>query len=108
LYAAAMGVSGGAITMVFFAFWAHAYGRAHVGTIISVAQAMTVLGSGLGQILPALSVKEAGSYMPLFLATSPLVAVLGICCWLVPVPSPSDLAATAQPSSLVPLSEGAI
>jgi predicted MFS family arabinose efflux permease len=86
LYAAAMGVSGGAITVVFFAFWPYAYGRGHLGTITSVAQALTVLGSGLGQILPALSVKELGSYMPLFLALSPLVAVLGVCCWLVPVP----------------------
>jgi MFS family permease len=86
LYAAAMGASGGGVTVVFFAYWAHAFGRGNLGGITGMAQALTVLASGLGQVLPALCKTYAGSYAPLFFASAPLAALLGVYAWLVPAP----------------------
>jgi MFS family permease len=96
LYAAALGASGGIVTVVFFAFWGHAYGRASVGAITGAAQALTVVGSGLGQLLPALCQRYAGSYAPLFYALAPGAALLGVFAWLVPLPARRPLPPTGK------------
>src|SRR5207249_3226290 len=51
--AVAMGVSGGFVMVVFFSFWAKAYGRTHLGRIQGSAQALTVLASAIGPLLLA-------------------------------------------------------
>jgi MFS family permease len=87
LYATAMGLSGGVVTVVFFTMWGHAYGRAHLGRIQGVAQMATVLASAFGPLLLAWSKEETGSYTLLFYTLAPAAVVLGLCAWLVPVPS---------------------
>jgi MFS family permease len=87
LYATAMGLSGGVVTVVFFTVWGYAYGRAHLGRIQGVAQLTTVLASAFGPLLLGWSKEATGSYTLLFYILAPAAAVLGLCAWLVPVPS---------------------
>ena len=48
LYAVAMGLAGGVVTVVFFSVWTTVFGRTHLGRIQGVAQMMTVLQSITG------------------------------------------------------------
>ena len=81
-----MGIAGGLIIVVFFAFWARAFGRSHLGRIQGVAQAMTVLGSAIGPLLLA-RVAASGSYANAFYALAVLIVLLGVGTWLVPAPT---------------------
>jgi MFS family permease len=86
LYGAALGVSGGIITVIFFAVYGHAFGRRHLGAIQATVQVITVFASALGPVLLMWSREELGSFAPFFYAMAPLAVVLGIACWLVPLP----------------------
>jgi MFS family permease len=85
-YAVAMGAAGGVVTMVFFAFWGHAFGRAHLGKIQGAAQMLTVLASAVGPVLLAQCHEWTGSYVPLFYALVPVVGCLAVAAWFVPLP----------------------
>jgi sugar phosphate permease len=85
-YALLMGLAGGVVTVVFFGCWTKAFGRAHLGKIQGAAQVMTVLASALGPVLLALGERSRGSISATFLWMAPVVALLAIACWLVPVP----------------------
>lgn len=85
-FAALIGVGGGVVTVVFFAAWAAAFGRAHLGKIQGAAQVLTVLASALGPVLLALGERHGGSYSAVFLALAPILLLLAIACWLVPIP----------------------
>ncbi len=84
-YAVATGVAGGIIVVVFFAFWGKIYGRTHLGRIQGAAQLLTVVGSGLGQQLFAEAHAVSHSYLPLFYLLTPIIALLGLLCWIVPL-----------------------
>ena len=86
LYAMAIGLSGGFVTVVFFAAWGHLFGRAQLGRIQGVAQLATVLASALGPVLMAESLSFAGSYSPMFYALSCVVGVLALAALLAPTP----------------------
>jgi len=49
--AALMGLSGGIITVAFFAIWGDSFGKRHLGRIQGAAQTITVLASALGPLL---------------------------------------------------------
>ncbi len=53
LYATAIGLSGGLVTVVFFAAFGHLFGRTQLGRIQGAAQFSTVLASALGPVLMA-------------------------------------------------------
>jgi MFS family permease len=89
-YALLMGIAGGVITVVFFACWTKAFGRAHLGKIQGTAQVMTVLSSALGPYILALGDRQRGSIASTFLILAPIVAALAILCWIVPVPQARD------------------
>ncbi len=80
-----MGVAGGMVIVVFFAFWGHAFGRTHLGRIQGVAQSLTVLASAVGPLLLA-RVAALGSYANAFYALAISVFALGIWAWLAPAP----------------------
>ena len=86
LYAAAMGVSAGVVTVVFFACWSKLYGRRHLGRIQGAAQAMTVLASAAGPMALAACVERTGSYSAAFYASAGLAAALGAFCLVVREP----------------------
>jgi MFS family permease len=97
LYAVAMGIAGGIVTVLFFAVWARAFGRAHLGKIQGVAQMMTVLASAVGPLMLAECQRRTGSYTLMFMALAPMVAALGAAAWLVPMPTP-EISAGPKPS----------
>jgi len=87
LYAAAIGVSGGVVTVVFFSVWGKVYGRAHLGKIQGAAQMMTVLASAVGPLLLASTLDRTGSYDAIFHGLAVVVAGLGVASWQVKLPT---------------------
>ena len=85
-YALVMGLAGGFVIVIFFAFWSHAYGRAHLGKIQGAAQALTVVASAVGPLLLAECVTRTGSYASMFYVLTVVVLLLALCAWLVRVP----------------------
>ncbi|HEX6731287.1 MAG TPA: MFS transporter [Pyrinomonadaceae bacterium] len=96
-YAVVMGMSGGFVIVIFFAFWSRAYGRAHLGKIQGAAQALTVIASAVGPLLLAECVTRTGSYAAMFYVLTVIVLVLALSAWLVKLPTPrTKLAATGS------------
>jgi cyanate permease len=91
-YAVVMGLAGGFVMVVFFAFWGRAYGRAHLGRIQGAAQALTVLASAVGPLLLARCVEWTGSYATAFHVLAVLVALLGAAAAVVRVPAAAAVA----------------
>jgi MFS family permease len=87
LYGTALGVSGGIITVVFFAVYGHAFGRKHLGAIQATVQVISVLASALGPVLLQWSKMATGSYMPFFWIAAPLAVLLGVVVWLARLPA---------------------
>jgi MFS family permease len=77
-WAAAMGLGGGILMVLFFSVWPRLYGRRDLGRIQGSAQALTVVASAVGPLLLALCVSWTGSYAGMFRILSALVAVVGI------------------------------
>jgi hypothetical protein len=73
--------------VVFFSFWGHAYGQAHLGRIQGAAQAMTVLASAIGPVFLAQWVEATGSYAAAFYALAASVAALAVAAAFVPMPA---------------------
>jgi MFS family permease len=97
LYAAAIGLSGGLITVVFFAAFGHLFGRAQLGRIQGAAQFATVLASALGPVLMAESQALTGSYAPMFYTLAAVVSGLAVAALVVPVPqAPPTLSSTVE------------
>ncbi len=86
-YAAAMGVAGGMLTVVFFTVWRQAYGPAHLGQIQGAAQFLTVLASAAGPLVLAAGHREYGSYAPIVQNCAVVAAAFAVAAWLVPLPT---------------------
>ncbi|HEY2839584.1 MAG TPA: MFS transporter [Pirellulales bacterium] len=86
LYAVAIGLSGGVITVVFFAAWGNLFGRAQLGRIQGAAQLATVLASALGPVVMANGQASTGDYAPVFYALAGVVAMLAVAAFLAPLP----------------------
>jgi MFS family permease len=86
LYAVAMGLTGGIVTVVFFAAWRHLFGAAHLGRIQGAAQLITVLASSVGPLLMAQSHEGTGSYTSMFYLLAAVVGVLSLAAAVVPLP----------------------
>ncbi|MET0623821.1 MAG: MFS transporter [Pyrinomonadaceae bacterium] len=89
-YAVVMGLAGGFVIVIFFSFWSHAYGRAHLGRIQGAAQALTVVASAVGPLLLAECVAATGSYAAMFYILTLVVAALGLAAWFVNVPARAE------------------
>lgn len=87
LYAVAMGISGGVVTVVFFSVWGQTFGRSHLGRIQGCAQMLTVFASAVGPLLLAETLRHTGSYDLMFDGLAVAVALLGISSWYVALPS---------------------
>src|SRR6185503_14294213 len=86
ILATLMGLSGGMITVIFFAIWRRAYGTLHLGRIQGAAQMLTVLASAIGPLLFAKCAELTGSYMPALWVLAPAVAALGVAALRVSLP----------------------
>ena len=87
IVAAVMGIAGGFIIVIFFAYWARTFGRAHLGQIQGAAQALTVVASAVGPLLLAQCVTLTGSYTGLFYLLALIVGLFGLAAWFVPAPA---------------------
>jgi MFS family permease len=99
LYGVTMGVAGGVVTVVFFSVWGQAFGRAYLGRIQGSAQMMTVIASAIGPLLLAETLRRTGSYNSLFYGLAGIVAILGIGCWFVRMPSRESTGRSAAPQA---------
>ncbi len=72
--------------VIFFSFWSHAYGRAHLGKIQGAAQALTVIASAIGPLLLAECVTRTGSYAAMFYLLAFFVLLLALSAWFVKLP----------------------
>jgi MFS family permease len=90
LYAAALGASGGIVTVLFFTSFAQAFGRAHLGAIQAAVQVLTVVASALGPVLLTQTKSLGGSYSPFFFVAAPLALVVGLACWWAPWPASAE------------------
>jgi MFS family permease len=87
LIAVLIGLSGGMITVIFFAVWRQAFGPLHLGRIQGAAQMLTVLASAIGPLVFAQSASLTGSYFPALWTLAPCVLVLGIAAFRTGLPS---------------------
>jgi hypothetical protein len=72
-----LGLSGGMITVLFFAVWGATFGQAHLGRIQGAAQMLTVLASAAGPLFFAKGYALTGSYAPALWVLAPGVAAVG-------------------------------
>jgi MFS family permease len=89
-YAVAMGVSGGILTVVFFAVWRQAFGPLHLGQIQGAAQLLTVVASAAGPLLLAAGHRAAGSYALVFQNLALAAAGFAVAALVVPLPKTSQ------------------
>ena len=82
-----IGLSGGMITVIFFAVWRHAFGPLHLGRIQGAAQMLTVLASAIGPLIFAQSANWTGSYFPALWTLVPCVLLLSIAAFRVGLPN---------------------
>lgn len=85
-FAVVMGLAGGFVIVIFFSFWAEAFGRVHLGRIVGTAQMMTVLASGVGPLLLAKCHVLTGSYATVFYLLAGVVSLLALAAWIVKLP----------------------
>lgn len=85
IFAALIGLSGGMITVMFFAIWRR-FGSGHLGRIQGAAQMLTVLASAIGPLLFAKCAAITGSYAPILWILAPSVFLLGLAALRVSVP----------------------
>jgi MFS family permease len=86
IVAVLIGISGGMITVIFFAVWRQAFGPAHLGRIQGAAQMLTVLASAIGPLVFAQCAAVTGSYMPALWILAPSVLLLGLAALRVRMP----------------------
>jgi MFS family permease len=89
VFAALIGVSGGMVTVIFFAVWRRAFGLLHLGRIQGAAQMLTVLASAVGPLIFAQSASWTGSYFPALLTLAPCVMLLSVAAFRVELPNPA-------------------
>lgn len=86
-WAAAMGIGGGIVMVLFFSVWPRMFGRTHLGRIQGAAQALTVFASAIGPLLLAVCVSWTGSYQGMFRILAVVIAINGLAALRVPRPS---------------------
>jgi MFS family permease len=89
-FAALIGLSGGMITVIFFAVWRRAFGVLHLGRIQGAAQMLTVLASAIGPLIFAKSASWTGSYFPAVWTLAPCVFLLSMAAFRVGLPDESS------------------
>ena len=87
IFAALVGLSGGMITVMFFAVWRQAFGPLHLGRIQGAAQMLTVFASAIGPLIFAQSASWTGSYFPALWTLAPCVLLSSIAACRVGLPN---------------------
>ena len=82
-----LAVSGGLITVIFFAIWRRAFGKTHLGQIQGAGQMMTVLASAGGPTVFAECHAAFGSYAPALYGLAGTVVLFSFAAWFVTLPT---------------------
>jgi MFS family permease len=98
VWAAAMGLGGGFVMVLFFAVWPRVFGRRHLGQIQGIAQAVTVLASALGPLLLAWCVDWTGSYAAMFRILAAVMASVATGALLISLPDLPERALGVPPA----------
>jgi MFS family permease len=85
-WATLMGLGGGFVMVLFFGFWAKAFGRRELGRIQGLAQALTVVASAIGPLMLAQWVSWTGSYGSMFTLLAGVVSVNAVAALLIEMP----------------------
>ena len=85
-WAAAMGLGGGLVMVLFFSVWPRLFGRRDLGRIQGAAQALTVVASAVGPLLLAWCVELTGSYAVMFRILAGVIAAVSLAALIVPLP----------------------
>ncbi|MEO6569313.1 MAG: MFS transporter [Opitutaceae bacterium] len=85
-FAVVMGLAGGFVIVIFFSFWAKAFGSIHLGRITGTAQMLTVLASAVGPLLLAQCHAVTGSYAVVFYVLAAVVSLFAVAAWFVKLP----------------------
>jgi cyanate permease len=91
-WAAAMGLGGGLVMVLFFSVWPRVFGRRHLGRIQGAAQALTVLASAVGPLVLAWSVQQTGSYATMFRLLAAIIVVVAAAGLRLELPAEADFA----------------
>jgi MFS family permease len=86
VYAVALAVAGGVVTVCFFTVWRRAFGTTHLGRIQGAAQLLTVVFSALGPMMFATVKTRFHEYAPLFPVLAGFAAALAAFAWFVRLP----------------------
>lgn len=86
LYGVGLGISSGAVALLFFAAWGTLYGRRELGRIQGVAQMLTVLASASGPLIFSVAKRATTSYTFVFQVLAALVLLMAVAAWLTPLP----------------------
>jgi cyanate permease len=89
-WAAAMGLGGGVMMVLFFSAWPRVFGRRHLGQIQGIAQALTVLASAVGPLLLAWCVSATGSYAAMFRILAIVIVLTSLASLIVVVPKAAE------------------
>ena len=89
-WAAAMGLGGGVMMVLFFSAWPQVFGRRHLGQIQGIAQALTVLASAVGPLLLAWCVSATGSYAAMFRILAVVISLTSLASLIVVVPKAAE------------------
>lgn len=101
-YAAAMGIAGGILTVIFFTVWRQAFGVAHLGAVQGAAQLLTVLASAAGPLVLAAGQRAHGTYAPVVRSLALVAVVFALAALVVPLPAPRSAPHAAVPSEEAP------
>jgi len=86
IFAVLIGLSGGMVTVIFFAVWRRAFGAAHLGRIQGAAQMLTVFASAIGPVIFAQSASRTGSYATALWTLAACVVLLGVAAFRTSLP----------------------
>lgn len=101
VYGIGMGIGGTITTVLFFSVWGQAFGRPHLGKIMSLAQMMTVLASAAGPKFFAECHQRFGNYHVVFQSLAAVLLFLAACATFIRMPDPASRSSLAQPSNIV-------
>lgn len=76
--AALMGLSGGVITVAFFAIWGDSFGKRHLGRIQGAAQTFSVIASALGPLLLERGLLLLRNYANTLMITAPCCVLIAL------------------------------
>lgn len=98
IWAAAMGLGGGLVMVLFFSVWGRVFGRLHLGRIQGAAQALTVMASAIGPLLLAWCLEWTGSYAAVFELLSGAIAVVAVAALVISLPEPPPVLTAISPT----------